>query len=129
MLAFIVEAFRTLTDVNLFTGLVTAGLVFTAYALIKAMTGSLFLGTIFLPFLALGGLAGNYVFESHFVTVLNDKDADTVLAVGCGVLAAMIVISTVAKITGCILEWRFLRNRRPEQFVAAELFAKTNQAG
>lgn len=124
MLVSIVEAFRTLTDVNLFTGLVTAGLVFTAYALIKAMTGSLLLGTIFLPFLALGGLAGNYVFDTHFITVLNDKDADTVFAVGCGVLAALIVMSIVAKIVGSILEWHFSRKRRPEQFVAAEMLAK-----
>lgn len=126
MLNSLIETFRTLTDVNTFTTLVTAGLVFTCYALIRATTGSLLLGTLFLPFLTLGGLAGKFIFENAYITVLNDKDADTVFAVGCGVMAALIVMTVVAKVIGSILEWHFKRkrNRRPAQFSAAELHAK-----
>lgn len=119
-----IEAFRTLTDVNTFTAVVTAGLVFVSYALIKASTGSLLLGTLFLPFLALGGLAGKYVFDNAYISVLTDKDSDTVFAVGCGVLAALIVMTIIAKVVGSILEWNFARKRRPDRFHAADLHAK-----
>lgn len=124
MLNSLLEAFRTLTDIDTFTLLVTAGLVFTAYALIKATTGSLLLGTLFLPFLALGGLTGNYLFDTYYIAVLNDKDADTVFAVGCGVMAALIVMTIVAKLVGNFIQWQFSRNRRPERFVAADLRAR-----
>ncbi len=124
MLNSLLEAFRTLTDVNTFTVLVTAGLVFTCYALIKVTTGSLLLGTIFLPFLALGGLGGKYNFDNLYVSILNDKDADTVFAVGCGVLAAMIVMTILTKVVTTVLEWQFARKRRPDRFDAAALHAK-----
>lgn len=124
MLNSLFEAFRTLTDVNTFTALVTAGLVLTSYVLIKAMTGSLLLGTLFLPFLTLGGLTGKYVFDNAYMSILPDKDSDTVFAVGCGVLAALIIMTIVAKLIGSILERHFARNHRPGQFSAAELLGK-----
>lgn len=128
MLNSLLEAFRTLTDVNTFTILVTAGLVLTSYVLIKAMTGSLLLGTLFLPFLTLGGLTGKYVFDNAYIAILPDKDSDTVFAVGCGVLAALIIMTIVAKVIGSILEWHFARNRRTGQFSATELLGKKAKA-
>ena len=124
MLESLLEAFRTVTDVNTFTALVTAGVVFTVYTMIKAITGSLLLGTLFLPFLAMGGLAGNYLFDAYYIVVANDKDANTVIAVSSGVLTALIVMTILAKLVGSLIEWKFSRNRRPERFVAADLRAK-----
>lgn len=112
MANWILEGFRTITDIDTFPALVLAGLVMTAYALLKATTGSILLGTIFLPFLALGGLISKYHLDQTFINPLNDKDANTVLFISIGVLVALIIMTALAKLVGSVLDWRW-RQKRP----------------
>ena len=118
MLNSILDGYRTITDVDTFTFLVLAGLVLSAYVMIKVTTDSLLLGTLFLPFLAFGGLIARYYFDLNFIAVTPDKDANTVFSIACGVLAAMLVMTLVAKLIGLAIE-RHWRNKHPGNRLAA----------
>lgn len=119
MLKTLVEGYRTISDIDTFTFVVMAGLVLSAYALIKVSTGSLLLATLFTPFMAIGGLASRYWFETNFVNVLNDKDSNTVLFVASGVLGSMMVMTVIAKLIGLFIEWRWQNKHPGRQIVTA----------
>lgn len=118
MLKTLIEGYRTITDIDTFTFIVTAGLVMSAYSLIKMSTGSLMLASIFTPFMIIGGLAARYYFEVNFINLLGDKDSNTVLSVACGVLGSMLVMTIVSKGVGAFIDWRW-RNTHPGQRMAA----------
>lgn len=120
MLKTLIEGYRTITDIDTFTFIVTAGLVISAYALIKVSTNSLMLASLFTPFMTLGGLATRYYFEINFIDMLGDKDSNTVLAVACGVLGSMIVMTAITKGIGALIDWRWRHTHPGHRMAAAE---------
>lgn len=120
MLKMLIEGYRTITDIDTFTFVVTAGLVLSAYMLIKVSTGSLLLASIFTPFMIVGGLAARYYFEVNFINLLGDKDSNTVLSVACGVLGSMLVMTLVSKCVGSYIDWRWRHTHPGNRMAAAE---------
>lgn len=120
MLKTLIEGYQTITDIDTFTFVVTAGLVLSAYMLIKVSTGSLLLASIFTPFMILGGLTARYQFEIHFINLLGDKDSNTVLSVACGVLGSMLVLTVITKCVGSYIDWRWRHTHPGQRMAVAE---------
>lgn len=101
-----IEFFRAVFDINFFTAMTVLGLGGVGYALVRFMTESLFLASLYAPFMMLGGMLSNYIISKNFPAPINDKDSDTVLAVGIGVLIGMVLMIAVTRGFNAMIERR-----------------------
>jgi len=99
-------------DVSTFVALVSAGLMVFAYWLVRLMTDSLLLSTVYAPVMLLGGLAANHFFTNHFIVVMQDPDSNTVLNIAIGILIAMVAMMILTRVVYAFGEMR-ARARRP----------------
>jgi hypothetical protein len=75
-----------------FTFFVAVTFVAIAFWLIREMVDSLPLALLCSPFLLAGALAANYLFRINFVTALQDKDSNVVVASAIGVICALVLL-------------------------------------
>jgi NO-binding membrane sensor protein with MHYT domain len=85
-------------DVGIFVALVTAALLVFAYWLVRLMTESLLLSTLFAPVMLLGGLASNHYFNMHFIVLMQDPDSNTVLGIAAGIISAMLIMLMLTRV-------------------------------
>ncbi len=69
-----------------------------AVVMVNAMTSSIGLAAAFAPGLFLGGLLGPYVSRKAALFLVADRDANTVFAVGAGILAALVVLLALTRL-------------------------------
>ncbi len=81
-----------------FTYVLAAFFAGLAVVMVNAMTSSLGLAAAFAPGLFLGGLAGPYVSRKAALFLFVDRDANTVVAVGAGILAALFVLLALTRL-------------------------------
>lgn len=98
-------------DVGIFVALVTAALLVFAYWLVRLMTESLLLSTLFAPVMLLGGLASNHFFITHFIVLMQDPDSNTVLGIAAGIISAMLIMLILTRVAYAVGDMR-ARTRR-----------------
>ncbi len=101
-----IEFFRAVFDVNMFTAMTVLFLGGVAYALVRLMTESMFLGFVYAPVAMLFGMISNYIISKNFLVPLTDKDSDTVLAVGIGVLIGLVFMILLTRGKNALFERR-----------------------
>lgn len=100
-----------LSTLDQFT-LVAAGFfVFIAFWLIRELVNSTALAVISAPVLMVGALAANYLFHTHFLMPVDDKDTNVVIASAVGVLTALVLLLVSIWITVLMSEHR-TRNKK-----------------
>jgi hypothetical protein len=92
---------------------VMVGVCFVAIAfwLIREILDSFTLAFVSVPILMIGALAANYLFRTHFVVAVNDKDTNVVVASAVGVVTALSLLLLSIWIAVLMSERR-TKNRR-----------------
>ena len=86
------DLFKALMTVDDFTVFVMLSCVGVAFWLIREMVDSTALAILCAPVLLVGALAANYLFRSHFVIAVHDKDSNVVVASAVGVVCALVLV-------------------------------------
>lgn len=111
MLETLSEFIKTIIDIDFFTALVVLALVAAVFGLVKLMTDSMVLGSLYAPFLIVGALTSKYLIFKNSLVPAADKDSAIVLAVAGGVLPTLVALLVVTRLFNMISERRNARSR------------------
>jgi hypothetical protein len=92
------DAMLEFLSADTFTYAIAALFAGLAVVMVNAMTSSIGFAAAYAPGLFLGGLLGPYVSRKAALFLVADKDANTVLAVGAGILAALFVLLALTRL-------------------------------
>lgn len=106
------DGIRLLFDVNQFTGWTLVMLLVFATALVKIITESTWLATLYLPAMLFGALTANYLYTGSYLNFLNDKEANVVLALGIGLICGMALMLALTRLYYFISEKRTNHKRQ-----------------
>lgn len=111
MLNAVLEFSRSIVAVNGFTWAVVIGLSVMSYWIVRSMSGSLLLASVYLPFLIVGALSANYIFVKFDILPVQDKDSNVVFACGAGLVGTLLALLMLTRLISTVLEARRNKDR------------------
>lgn len=103
---FILEIRQALGMLNDYDWVVATAAVAAAAVLIREMLDSAVLATLSIPLMLIGALAFNYLFQTTFISPVDDKDTNVVIASSVGVLVAVCLLLVCLWIISVMSEFR-----------------------
>lgn len=86
------DVYFAILAMDRYTVVVAICFVSVAFWLIREIMDSFTFAALTAPVLLVGALFTNYVFSAYFITPVNDKDTNVVIASAVGVVTALILV-------------------------------------
>jgi hypothetical protein len=93
----VLSTLNAILSVNFTTALIVASLVVASAAIFRETTDSNMMTAVFVPFVTFGALTSIYVLSQAGILFTGQKDANSVVSSGIGIIVAFIIMLAVIR--------------------------------